>query len=83
MTHTNSAGESLPGSARSDDLGNGQLGEDDTEQVIQPDGRADAAGIDQVPSAPAAHDGADQNAPLPDGGPTDGTHGVDDAEPSD
>lgn len=38
-----------------------------------------AAGIDDVPAAPSTTDETDQNPPLPDGGPTDGTHGVDDS----
>jgi len=38
------------------------------------------AGLDQVPNAAAEDDDA-VNPPLPDWGPTDGTHGVDGADP--
>jgi hypothetical protein len=40
-----------------------------------------AAGIDNAPGDQGYEDDPDQNPPLPDWGPTDGTHGVDGADP--
>ena len=51
-----------------------QLGEDGN-----PFSDESSAGVDDVPAAHGDDDAAEQNAPLPDGGPTDGTHGVDDS----
>lgn len=72
MTDTESADE------RNDDPGREPLGGDEDQFTDESDQQEDVAGIDQVPSDPATgYDATDQNAPLPDWGPTDGTHGVD------
>lgn len=68
MTDTHNAENAAAGDDRSSD---------------KSEGPTDTAGMDQVPQAPAAeYDDSDQNAPLPDWGPTDGTHGVDGSDPS-
>ncbi|MFP7760024.1 hypothetical protein [Marisediminicola sp. LYQ85] len=48
------------------------------------DATNDTAGLDAVPNGQGADgvEGDAENPPLPDWGPTDGEHGVDDDEPA-